>query len=430
MRTASGQGHTHSWYAASSNIELNQPPLQGELQADVCVIGAGITGLSTALEPANQGFSVAVLEANCIAWGASGRSGGQMIFGYGCDMPVIEKFTGKNNAKAIWDMSLEGIDLIRQRIEKYQIDCDLQQGHLHAAIKPRHMHELEAWIKALETDYGYQSLTLWQANELQQVMASTRYIGGLYDSNSGHIHPLNYTLGLAKAAMSAGVQIFEHSPVTKRQITNKQHACHTPQGQVQARHVVYACNAYLEDLEPLIGNRMMPVGTYIGASAPLGKEQARQLISNNMAVADMNYALDYFRFSHDDRLLFGGRVSYTTMPPPNLKTTMQKRMVQAFPQLKNTQIDYAWGGNIAITMNRGPHFGHLGEDIYFAQGFSGHGIAATNLAGRLMAEAIAGQVGRLALFDDIKHRSFPGGNWFRVPALLLATAWHRLRDRL
>ncbi|HCH23402.1 MAG TPA: FAD-dependent oxidoreductase [Oceanospirillaceae bacterium] len=426
----SGQGHTDSWYAASSTVQLKQPQLAAKVSADVCIIGAGITGLSAALELAQQGFNVAVLEANCIAWGASGRSGGQMIFGYGCDMPVIEKLAGKTHAKAMWDMSLEGMDLIRQRIDVHQIACHLQHGHLHAAIKPRHMHELESWQQDLEQDYGYQSLQMWQADDLQDKIASKRYLGGLYDANSGHIHPLNYTLGLAQACLQAGVDIYENSPVTKLNSQSGKHACHTPNGQVQAKHVIYACNAYLGDLEPQLGKKIMPVGTYIGATKPLGEKLARELINNNMAVADMNYVLDYFRFSHDHRLLFGGRVSYTTIAPANLKKTMHQRMTQVFPQLKDVELEYAWGGNVAITMNRGPHFGHLGNDIYFAQGFSGHGIAATNLAGKLMAEAIAGQAGRLDLFAHIKHQPFPGGNLWRTPALILATAWYRLRDYL
>lgn len=430
MATNSHQGHTDSWYAASRNLSLDATSLKGNVDADVCIIGAGITGLSAALELAQQGFKVAVMEANCIAWGASGRSGGQMIFGYGCDMPVIEKAAGQTIAKAIWDMSLEGMDLMRQRIHDHHIDCDLTHGHLHAAIKPRHMQELSEWCEDLQHTYGYDSLQLWQQPELQQQIATERYLGGLFDSNSGHIHPLNYTLGLAQAAQQAGVQIYAHSPVRKHSKHNGKQQCHSDDGSVQASYVIYACNAYIDKLQPYLNARIMPVGTYIGASQPLGEEQARQLIPNNMAVADMNYALDYFRFSHDQRLLFGGRVSYTTVPPRNLKKTMHQRMQLVFPQLKDVSIDYAWGGNVAITVNRGPHFGELEKDVFFAQGFSGHGIAATNLAGKLMAEAVAGQAQRLAMFDHVKHLPFPGGEWFRVPALLLGTAWYRLKDKL
>ena len=424
------QIHTHSYYAASANQKIECPTLKGNHSADVCVVGAGITGLSAALNLAERGYKVTVLEANLVGWGASGRSGGQMIFGFGCDMSVIEKSAGKTAAKAMWDMSVEAIDTLRQRVDQHQIQCDLQQGHLHAAIKPRQMHELEEWQASLEKDYGYASLSLWNEQKVQSQMASERYIGGLYDTNSGHIHPLNYTLGLAKAALDAGVIIYTDSSVTKVTRKSQANVCHTAQGQVTAKQVLFCGNAYMGKLVPEISNKIMPVGTYIGATQPLGKERAEALIKNNMAVADINFVLDYFRMSADYRMLFGGRVSYSTLAPPNLKNSMRQRMLKVFPQLEDVSMDYSWGGNVAITMNRGPHFGRVGKDLYFAQGFSGHGIAATGLAGKLLAEAVAGQAERFDLFNEISHLPFPGGTLLRTPALVLAMAWYRLRDML
>jgi gamma-glutamylputrescine oxidase len=424
------QIHTHSYYAASANQKIECPTLKGNHSADVCVVGAGITGLSAALNLAERGYKVTVLEANLVGWGASGRSGGQMIFGFGCDMSVIEKSAGKTAAKAMWDMSVEAIDTLRQRVDQHQIQCDLQQGHLHAAIKPRQMHELEEWQASLEKDYGYASLSLWNEQKVQSQMASERYIGGLYDTNSGHIHPLNYTLGLAKAALDAGVIIYTDSSVTKVTRKSQANVCHTAQGQVTAKQVLFCGNAYMGKLVPEISNKIMPVGTYIGATQPLGKERAEALIKNNMAVADINFVLDYFRMSADYRMLFGGRVSYSTLAPPNLKNSMRQRMLKVFPQLEDVNMDYSWGGNVAITMNRGPHFGRVGKDLYFAQGFSGHGIAATGLAGKLLAEAVAGQAERFDLFNEISHLPFPGGTLLRTPALVLAMAWYRLRDML
>lgn len=422
--------HTDSYYAASANQTIQCEALLGAHVADVCVVGAGITGLSAALNLAERGYSVTVLESNVVGWGASGRSGGQMIFGFGCDMPVIEKCAGKTAAKTMWDMSIEAIDILRNRVDQHQIQCDLQQGHLHAAIKPRQMQELEEWQASLEKHYGYTSLSLWDQQQVQSQMASERYIGGLFDVNSGHIHPLNYTLGLAKAALKAGVTIYTHSAVTKVTRKSKANVCHTNQGQVTAQQVLFCGNAYMGNLVPEISRKIMPVGTYIGATEPLGKERACALIKNNMAVADINFVLDYFRMSADYRVLFGGRVSYSTLTPPNLTHSMQQRMLSVFPQLADLKMDYSWGGNVAITMNRGPHFGHLGEDLYFAQGFSGHGIAATGLAGKLLAEAVAGQTERFDLFNEINHLPFPGGTLLRTPALVLAMAWYRLRDML
>jgi len=343
---------------------------------------------------------------------------------------VIEKSAGKIAAKAMWDMSVEAIDILRQRVDQHQIQCDLQQGHLHAAIKPRQMRELEEWQGSLEQQYDYASLSLWGKQQVQSKMASERYIGGLYDANSGHIHPLNYTLGLAKAALDAGVSIYTASAVTKVTRKSKANICHTMQGQVTAEQVLFCGNAYMGKLVPEISSKIMPVGTYIGATEPLGKARAQALINNNMAVADINFVLDYFRMSADYRMLFGGRVSYSTLAPPNLANSMRQRMLGVFPQLADVNMAYSWGGNVAITMNRGPHFGRLGKDLYFAQGFSGHGIAATGLAGKLLAEAVAGQTERFDLFDEISHLPFPGGTLFKTPALILAMAWYRLRDML
>lgn len=424
------QTHTHSYYAASANQHIQCATLQGNHRADVCVVGAGITGLSAALNLAERGYNVTVLEANVIGWGASGRSGGQMIFGFGCDMSVIEKAAGNVVAKAMWDMSVEAIDILRQRVDQHQIECDLQQGHLHAAIKPRHMEELETWQNSLEKVYGYTSLTLWDKPNIQTKMASERYIGGLFDANSGHIHPLNYTLGLAKAALDAGVTIYTGSAVIKVTRKSEANICHTARGQITAAQVLFCGNAYLGKLVPEISNKIMPVGTYIGATEPLGKARAEALISNNMAVADINFVLDYFRLSADYRMLFGGRVSYSTLAPPNLNHAMRQRMLAVFPQLADVNMAYSWGGNVAITMNRGPHFGRVDKDLYFAQGFSGHGIAATGLAGQLLAEAVAGQAERFDLFNEINHLPFPGGTLLKTPALMLAMAWYRLRDML
>ncbi|MBT5630593.1 MAG: FAD-binding oxidoreductase [Oceanospirillaceae bacterium] len=424
------QTHTHSYYAASANQELQCPTLQGHHSADICIVGAGITGLSAALNLAERGYKVTVLEANLVGWGASGRSGGQMIFGYGCDMSVIEKSAGKVAARSMWDMSVEAIDVLRERVEQHHIRCDLQQGHLHAAIKPRQMNELEEWQHGLEKDYGYDSLALWDQQDVQLKMQSERYLGGLFDANSGHIHPLNYTLGLAQAALDAGVTIYTDSAVTKVTRKSQANVCQTAQGQIKAQQVLFCGNAYMGKLVPEISNKIMPVGTYIGATEPLGEARAKALINNNMAIADVNFVLDYFRLSADYRMLFGGRVSYSTLAPPNLMHSMRQRMLGVFPQLADVKMAYSWGGNVAITMNRGPHFGRVGQDLYFAQGFSGHGIAATGLAGKLLAEAVAGQAERFDLFKEISHLPFPGGSLLKTPALMLAMTWYRLRDML
>ncbi|GAB2996847.1 FAD-dependent oxidoreductase [Arenimonas maotaiensis] len=424
----SGSEHIRSWYAASAPAFPRQPALAGTQRADVCILGAGITGLSTAIELARAGLSVIVLEAKRVAWGASGRSGGQAIFGFGCDQAKITQAVGLADSKRLFDWSLEGLDLIKTRCAEFGIDCDWRDGHAHVPIKPRHITELKAWQRDLADNFGY-PLQWWEREQLQAVMPNERYLGALFDPRSGHLHPLKYTQGLAKAALALGVRIFEDSPVTalERGPTPRFKTAH---GEVACDFAVLAGNAYVHGIAPELDAKIMPVGTYIGATAPLGEALARDLIRNDMAVADVNWALDYFRLSADHRLLFGGRASYSTLPPPDLAGTLRRRMTRVFPRLAGIEMEYVWGGYVDISLSRAPHWGRLGQNIYYAQGFSGHGIAATGLAGRILAEAIRGQAGRLDAFARIPHRDFPGGRLLRTPLLVAAMAWFKLRDAL
>lgn len=421
--------HAPSWYAAGASPIESLPQLRGEERADVVILGAGLTGLSAAIELAERGYSVIVMEAHRVGWGASGRSGGQMIFGYGCDISKIASLLGRNDARRLFDWSVEGVDLIQQRIAAYGIDCDLRMGHAHAAVRPRQVDELKVWQEDLENTYGYTGTEIWDRARLQQQLATERYRALLFDPRSGHLHPLEYTLGLARAALKLGVRIFENSRVDAIEQTDPV-VFKTVAGQVTARFGVLGGNAWLADLVPQLEAKIMPVGTYICATQRLGATRARELIRNDMAVADINFVLDYFRLSSDHRMLFGGRVSYSRLPPPGLGARMRQRMVQVFPQLGDVKLDYVWGGYVDITMNRAPHWGRLRPNLYFAQGFSGHGIATTGLAARVIAEAIHGQCTRLDVFERIPHHNFPGGKIMRTPALVLAMLWYRMKDYL
>ncbi len=420
--------HVDSWYAQSAAPAPEHPRLQGRHTADVVILGAGLTGLSAALELAQAGLDVVVVEARRVGWGASGRNGGQVIFGYGCDQWKIAAMVGIETSRRLFDWSLEGVAMVRERIARHGIDADWRDGHAHVAIKPRHVDELQVWQRDLADHYGY-DVQWWDRDQLQAQLPSPRYIGALYDPRSGHLHPLNYTLGLARAAVAAGVRIFEQSPVLSLE-RGARPRLRTADGEVEADFCVLAGNALVHGIAPELDDKIMPVGTYVGATAPLGEERAGRLIRNHMAVADINWALDYFRLSADHRLLFGGRASYSTLPPPNLPGTMARRMARVFPQLKGVGFDSVWGGLIDISFNRAPHWGRLGSNVYFAQGFSGHGVAATGLAGRILAEAIRGQAGRLDAFAAIPHRNFPGGRALRTPMLVAAMAWFKLRDAL
>ncbi len=407
-------------------MDLVAGPLTEDLSVDVAIIGGGITGISAALHLAERGYSVALLEAEHIGWGASGRNGGQVLPGFGASQMKIKSLVGAADAKKLWDMSREAVDLLHGQVQRFGIPCDPEIGYLHAAVKPRHLRELQETqheLAALGAPVGQ----ILQGDELFHRLASKKYVAALEDHISGHIHPLNYTLGLAKAAQAAGAKLFSGAKVEKVE-PGKVIQIKTASATVRASFLLAAGGAYLKDLMAPITGYIMPVGTYIIATEP--RADVKNLIPRNEAVADLNFVLDYFRRSADDRMLFGGRVSYSTLPPPSLGASMLKRMQKVFPQLHDARVEYCWGGNVDITQNRAPHFGKLADNILFAQGFSGHGVALTGLAGKLVAEAIAGQAERFDVFMKIPHARFPGGRRFKVPALLLATTYFRLRDML
>jgi gamma-glutamylputrescine oxidase len=333
---------------------------------------------------------------------------------------------GDAAARAMWDMSVEGVTMIRERIARHGIDCGYRPGYLYAAIKPRQVRALEA-MQAGFARLGAPTGELLSGGALRRRLDSPRYLAALEDPLAGHLHPLNYTLGLAAAAQAAGARLFTHTRVTQLTPGDRLRLA-TPGGTVSARFAVIAGGAYLGRLMRRLGAYIMPVATYIVATAPRADIPA--LLPANDAVSDLNFALDYYRRTADDRLLFGGRVSYTSLPPKNLAPAMLRRVRRVFPQLADAKADFLWGGRVDITQNRAPHFGRLGRNILFAQGFSGHGVALTGLAGKLAAEAIAGQAERFDVFTRLPHARFPGGRALRVPALVLATSYFRLRDAL
>jgi gamma-glutamylputrescine oxidase len=430
----------HSYYAATVQRTTGFPMLSSSLDCDVAVVGGGLAGLSAAIELADRGYRVALLEAREVGWGASGRNGGQAIAGLACEQTVIEDQLGLDASRRVWAMTLEALDLIHARCKRFSIDCDWQSGYLSLAVNARKARELHDWHVLMRERYDHDTTWISPA-ELPQWIASPRFHSGAHDARSGHLHPLKYSLGLARAAASVGVQLFEQSPVTS--ITpGPTVRLTTPQGEVRAKHALLAGNVYLQGLAPQLERRIMPVGTYIVASKPVDPELARSLIPSRAAVCDTNFVLDYFRPTPDHRMLYGGRVSYSTSTPVNLAASMQRRMARSFPQLKDTAVEFSWGGFVDISMNRAPDFGRLPtegagtaskphhDNIYYLQGFSGHGLALTGLAGRLVAEAIDGHASRFDTFAKLRHRPFPGGPLLRTPALVMGMAYYRLRDML
>ena len=427
--TTSAQ-HAASYYAASRHPQPDYPPLQGEMQADVCVVGGGFSGLNTAIELAERGLSVVLLEARKIGWGASGRNGGQLIRGVGHGLDQFAGVVGIEGVRQLKLMGLEAVEIVRQRVERYGIDCDLTWGYCDLANKPRDLQGLAEDADELH-GLGYRHpLQLLQASDMHSVVGSDRYVGGLIDMGSGHLHPLNLALGEAAVAQSLGVQVFEQSAVTRIDY-GPQVKVHTAQGVVRAKSLVLGCNAYLNDLNPQLSGKVLAAGSYIIATEPLSEAQARQLLPQNMAVCDQRVALDYYRLSADRRLLFGGACHYSGRDPQDIAAYMQPKMLKVFPQLANVKIDYQWGGMIGIGANRLPQIGRLKDqpNVFYAQAYSGHGLNATHLAGKLLAEAIAGQHSDgFELFAKVPHITFPGGKHLRSPLLALGMLWHRLKE--
>jgi len=421
----------NSWYEASVTRPPASPPLAGRITADVCVVGGGYAGLSAALELAERGYAVALLEAQQVGWGASGRNGGQALVGFGfAGQEAIEVQLSAADARAAWEISVDAMALLRSRIDRHAIDCDYVPGHLILAINARKALLLEAWSRRVARAYGYPLQSIGPA-EVGDWVASKRFHAGVFDPQSGHLHSLKYCLGLAAAARAAAVRVFENSAAFQIE-RGDQPVVRTAAGEVACRFVVLAGNVYLNDYDkrvaPELMPRIMPVGTYIITTEPMDQARADALIRQRAAAHDNNLILDYFRLTADNRLLFGGGESYTTMTPGNLVGRMRQRMLAVFPQLADLPVPYVWGGFVDITMNQAPDFGRLGSNIYYLQGFSGHGLAMAVMAGRLAAEALAGQAERFDLLSRIRHHRFPGGRLLRMPALVLGMLYYRLRD--
>ncbi|MEH3024316.1 MAG: FAD-binding oxidoreductase [Pseudomonas oryzihabitans] len=424
----SNTSYPASYYAASAHLGPERPPLQDTVSTDVCVIGGGYTGLSTALHLREKGYAVVLLEAQRIGFGASGRNGGQIVNSYSRDLDTVEKSVDASAAQLLGRMAFEGGAIIRERVQRYGIDCDLKDGGIFAALNDRQMGHLEAQQRLWQR-YGYDRLQLLDRDALQQCVASERYVGGMLDLGGGHLHPLNLALGEAAAFESLGGIIHEHSPATRID-QGEQPMVHTPQGRVKARFVVVAGNAYLGNLVPELAAKSMPCGTQVLATEPLTEEQARSLLPQDYCVEDCNYLLDYFRLSADRRLIYGGGVVYGARDPANIERLIMPKLEQTFPQLKGIRVEYAWTGNFLLTLSRLPQMGRLGSNVYFSQGCSGHGVTFTHVAGKALAEAIAGQAERFDAFAQLPHYPFPGGQLLRVPFSALGAWYYSLRDRL
>lgn len=422
-----------SWYEASVQRPAPQPTLTGHWEADVGVIGGGYAGLSAALELAQRGFAVVLLEAQRLGWGASGRNGGQVLAGFGSDgEEAICHQLGAARSRMAWDVSVEAVSLLRERIARHEMACDWQPGALTVSVKPSRTRALRRWMEPLARDWGH-PLQWIDKKDLPQWIASERFDAAVHDPVSGHLHPLKYCLELGRAAHGAGVRIFENSPALRLE-RGERPLVKTGQGELRCRHLILAGNVYLGEygdaLAPEISGRIMPVGTYMIATEAMDAARAKALIPSACAVSDNNFVLDYFRLSADHRLLFGAGDSYSGVTPRRLVSRIRGSMLRVFPSLADLSVTHAWGGFVDLTMNKAPDFGRLAPNIFYLQGFSGHGLAMAGMAGRLAAEAVQAQAERFDLFARLKHAHFPGGTRLRTPALVLGMLYYRLRDAL
>jgi len=416
-----------SYYQASTKPPGPFPALQGEHRADICIVGAGYTGLSSALHLAEAGYQVIVLEAETVGYGASGRNGGHVGIGQRQDQAYLEDRVGHEIASSLWSMGLEAVDTVKNLIERHRIKCDLKHGNLHFAHKARYSDELQREVAFLNDRYGFDQVEYIPRDKLGDVIGSQAYHSALMDTASKHLHPLKYAAGLAEAAVKAGVTICERSRVVSYGGTPV--IVKTAEGQVIADELVLACNGYIEKLEPKINGYIMPINNFILATEPLPETLAQEIIPLDTSMSDSRFVINYWKLSADNRLIFGGGENYRRGFPADIPAFVRQYMLEVYPQLANYKIDYGWGGRVAITMNRLPHFGRLQDNIWYMQGYSGHGVPTATFAGKLIAEAISGKLERFDLFANLPTNKFPGGTLLRWPGMVAGMLYYALRDR-
>ncbi|NCF51305.1 FAD-dependent oxidoreductase [Gammaproteobacteria bacterium] len=422
------QEHTGSYYAATANEITDYPVLEGAHSVDVCIVGAGFTGVATALTLAERGYSVALVEANRVGWGASGRNGGQIINGMS-GLKKLRARYGESIADTVWSLRWRGNDIIHDRVEQYDIRCDLKNGYAEVAPKPRQVGYFEETARELERlDFPYR-YEVWDREKTRAMLGTDAFHGGFICYRDGHLHPLNLCIGEARAAVNLGARIFEQSPVTAIEHGARPRV-RTADGHVEADAVVLAGNAYSR-LEPKhLSNLVFPAGSYIIGTEPLPDAVVNEINPLDIAVCDVNAVVDYYRLSADKRLLYGGACNYSGRDPASIKSYILPRMLKVYPQLKDVRIDYEWGGKIGIVLNRVPAVGRIGKNVYYCQGYSGHGVCATHVMGEIMADAVGGTLERFDLFAGLKPIRIPGTQWLGNQIIALGMMYYRIKDLL
>ena len=417
-----------SWYLATAQPLDAFPSLKGSKKYDICIVGAGYTGLSSALHLSNLGYSVAVLDAHRVGFGASGRNGGQLGAGQRIYQDELVSKIGENNADKLWHLASDAVSTVKDIIKTNKIDCHIKPGIATLGFNSKEVKELHNYAEYLEKRYSYIGLELLNPEDCNNLCCSEKYTGGILDMNAAHLHPLRFVFGLAKAAVTAGTDIFEHSEVIKL-VPGKLNRIITKLGEIQSDFVVLGCNGYLGNLEPKVSAKVMPINSFIIATEPLG-HRAEEVLKKDIAVTDTKFVVNYFRLSKDKRLLFGGGENYSHKFPKNITSTVLKPMLEIFPQLSDVKIDYAWGGTLGITRQRMPYFYRVTDTILSVSGYSGHGLGTATHAGKLISMAINGQQDGFNTMASIPIKSFPGGARYKTPLLILAMSWYALRDKI
>ena len=422
--------HAPSYYAATATEHAAAPPLTCDSSAHVCVIGGGFTGLAAALRLAERGIEVVLLEQSRLAWGASGRNGGQLHVGLRRDQEWLEKTLGGAHARKLWELSLDARAYLDTLIAAHRIECDFRPGLLHADHKQRYTDGTRRHVDHLRERYGYSQIRFVERAEVRELVAADSYFSGSLDSGGGHLHPMNYALGLARAAQARGARLYEESEVQSVTRSGSDWLVRTPRAQVRANQVILACNGYLRGIAPGVEKRVMPINNFVAATEPLGEERARALIRDGIAVSDSRFVVNYYRITPDHRLLFGGGETYGYRFPPDIKAFVRKYALKVFPQLDSVRFDFGWGGTLAITPTRMPFVREIDPGFYNASGFSGLGVLLAPYCGKILADAIAGERANFDLLARVPVPKFPGGSSLRWPTLIAAMSWYALRDRL
>ncbi|MES0828405.1 NAD(P)/FAD-dependent oxidoreductase [Ruegeria sp. SCP11] len=421
--------YPNSYYADVAETLAPFPKAQGALECDVCVVGAGFTGLSAAYHLAQRGYDVVVLDAQRVGFGASGRNGGQVSMGQRVEQDGLEKMVGEAHAHQLWDIGAQAVDLVRSLTKTPEVRTEFHDGVIHTVHRERYQAHNAEYVEHMSSKYGYDKIRLLDKDECHHLVNSPAYYGGTLDMGAGHVDPFELVLGLARLAVDAGARIFEQSKVVAVKEGDPATVV-TDNATITARYVVLGCNGYLGNMHKHVAERVMPINNFIVSTKPLGREAQEEIIRNNYAVADSKFVINYFRFSDDHRLLFGGTESYGYKFPADIAGAVRKPMAEIFPQLKDVEVDHAWGGTLGITMNRMPHYERISGNILSLSGFSGAGVAMGTLSGQIAAEAIAGQAERFDVMAKVPTKAFPGGPMLRTPLLVLAMLWFSLRDKL